>query len=400
MLGAERYDSPSGLSRSVEPADALRHRANQGGLMFAPTESGTDDPCQHTRCVRLCRARHRPWCRADGDRISPATATFPVHRPSKGVRGTRLPLARPFYKNQYGSFTMDNLVNFPTAEHPSSSQASIHVDSEAGASILAMHPTPRPSFTPGLLADIDQWRASVADLGNREAPETGQSAIRYAVLTSAMPGIFNFGGDLNRFVELIRAGDRDGLMEYALACIHATHSFSCGFGAPVTSIALVQGRAQGGGFEAALAANVLIAERGTQMGFPEVLFNLFPGMGAYSFLSRKIAPSIAERLILSGTLYEAEDLYDMGVVDVLAEAGEGEQTLRAYMRDADKHHHVHGLMNRIRETHNHVPFEELRDITELWVDSALRLDERNIRTMERLVRAQDRRIGEGVRQAN
>jgi len=189
-------------------------------------------------------------------------------------------------------------------------------------------------------------------------------------------------------------------MEYALACIHATHSFSCGFGAPVTSIALVQGRAQGGGFEAALAANVLIAERGTQMGFPEVLFNLFPGMGAYSFLSRKIAPSIAERLILSGSLYEAEDLYDMGVVDVLAEAGESEQTLRAYMRDADKHHHVHGLMNRIRETHNHVPFEELHDITELWVDSALRLDDRNIRTMERLVRAQDRRIGEGVRQAN
>lgn len=295
---------------------------------------------------------------------------------------------------------MDNLVNFPTTEHPSTDQATIRVDPEAGASILAMHPNPRPSFTPGLLADIDQWRASVAELGNREVPETGQSAIRYAVLTSAMPDIFNFGGDLNRFVELIRAGDRDGLMEYALACIHATHSFSCGFGAPVTSIALVQGRAQGGGFEAALAANVLIAERGTQMGFPEVLFNLFPGMGAYSFLSRKIAPSIAERLILSGTLYEAEDLYEMGVVDVLAESGQGQETLHAYMRDADKHHHVHGLMNRIRETHTRVPFEELRDITELWVDSALRLDERNIRTMERLVRAQDRRIGEGVRQAN
>ncbi len=295
---------------------------------------------------------------------------------------------------------MDNLVNFPTTEHPSTDHATIRVDPEAGASILAMHPTPRPSFTPGLLADIDQWRASVAELGNREVPETGQSALRYAVLTSAMPDIFNFGGDLNRFVELIRAGDRDGLMQYALACIHATHSFSCGFGAPVTSIALVQGRAQGGGFEAALAANVLIAERGTQMGFPEVLFNLFPGMGAYSFLSRKIAPSIAERLILSGTLYEAEDLYEMGVVDVLAEAGQGEETLRTYMRDADKHHHVHGLMNRIRETHTRVPFEELRDITELWVDSALQLDERNIRTMERLVRAQDRRIGEGVRQAN
>ena len=295
---------------------------------------------------------------------------------------------------------MNNLVNFPTTDLSSPSQATIRVDREHGSCELAMHPHPRPSFTPELLAEIEQWRASVAELGNGEAAGNDEPAIRYAVLRSALPGIFNFGGDLDRFVELIRAGDREGLLDYALACIRCTHSFSCGFGAPVTSIALVEGRAQGGGFEAALAANVLIAEKGTQMGFPEVLFNLFPGMGAYSFLSRKIAPSLAERMILSGELYEAEQLHEMGVVDVLAEPGEGEARMHAYMRDADKHQHVHGLMQHIREHHNGVPFEELRDITELWVDSALRLGERELRTMQRLVRAQDRRIDEGVRRAN
>jgi len=296
---------------------------------------------------------------------------------------------------------MSNLVSFPNTGH-TSGHSSVRIDHEAGAAIIAMHPTPRPSFTPELLADIEAFGRNVARQVGEDS--TGDDAsgngLRYAVVSSDLPDIFNFGGDLDRFVRLIRAGDRDGLLAYAHACIRCTHTFSIGFDLPVTTIALVQGRAQGGGFEAALACNVLIAEKGTQMGFPEVLFNLFPGMGAYSFLSRKVSASIAERLILSGRLYQAEELYEMGVVDVLAEPGRGEERLREYMKGADKHQNVYGLMQRIRTTHNRVPFQELKDITELWVESALRLGERELRTMERLVRAQDRRIGEEQRRAN
>lgn len=295
---------------------------------------------------------------------------------------------------------MNNLLAFPKTNH-AYRQSTVEIDQEHGAAIVSMHPDPRPSFNPELLTDLEMFRDSVAEMVQNEIERTGRSTIRYAVLASGMPDIFNFGGDLHRFIELIRENDREGLMDYALACIRCTHSFSSSFGVPLTSIALVQGRAQGGGFEAALSANVLIAERGTQLGFPEVLFNLFPGMGAYSFLSRKVSPSIAERLILSGNLYDAQYLYDIGVVDVLAEPGEGVARMHAYMKEADKHDHVHGLMQRIRATHNRVPFEELREITELWVESALRLSERELRTMERLVRAQDRRIGgEMARQAN
>ncbi len=48
MLAYVRYDSSAGHRRPVEPADALRHRVNKGGLMFAPTESGTDNSPQPT----------------------------------------------------------------------------------------------------------------------------------------------------------------------------------------------------------------------------------------------------------------------------------------------------------------------------------------------------------------
>src|SRR3546814_13167359 len=59
-------------------------------------------------------------------------------------------------------------------------------------------------------------------------------------------------------------------------------------------VALVDGDALGGGFELALACQTIVAESGVQMGFPEVLFGLFPGMGAYSLLSQRGSPKVAE----------------------------------------------------------------------------------------------------------
>lgn len=294
---------------------------------------------------------------------------------------------------------MSNLIRFPETSHVYT-QANVELDQDQATAILSMNPRPRPSFTPGLLDDLQAFQQEVARRVRRDLAEGHPPEIRYTVLASEIDGIFNFGGDLGRFVDLIRAGDRAGLLEYALACVRAGHGFSVGLDLPITTIALVEGRAQGGGLEAALSCNVVIAERGTQLGFPEVLFNLFPGMGAYSFLSRKIAPALAERMILSGRLYEAEELYQMGVVDVLADPGEGRAKLREYVATAEKHRSVHQLLHRVNNTHNRVPFEELQDITELWVDSALKLSEKELRTMERLVRAQDRRTGQAPRQAN
>ena len=68
------------------------------------------------------------------------------------------------------------------------------------------------------------------------------------------------------------------------------------------------------------------------MGFPEVLFNLFPGMGAYSFLSRKVGRRTTEELITSGAIYTARQLYDMGVVDVITPTGTGEAAVASYVR--------------------------------------------------------------------
>lgn len=276
-------------------------------------------------------------------------------------------------------------------------QCKVEYDAELKMSVLYMNPPFRPCFTPQLLEDIRMWQFQVKKSVQAAMAADQPIPVKYAVGASSVPGFFNLGGDLGLFVNLIRLRDKGKLLEYATACIDVAYNTSVNFDSPLTTIALVQGNALGGGFESALSANVIVAEKGVQMGFPEVLFNLFPGMGAYSFLSRRIAPAMAERMILSGNLYAAEELYEMGVVTVLAEQGEGHQALRDYIRQADKRAHAQELVRSVRTKLNRVPYEELLDITRLWVDCALRLSDKELKTMERLVRAQNRTVTDPAR---
>ncbi len=257
---------------------------------------------------------------------------------------------------------------------------------EAEASIwYAMHAHPRPCFTPALLAEIAAFQHRVEAL-----IRAGTLPVSYLVLHSRVPGVFNLGGDLNLFRQHIEAGDRAGLVAYAKACIDVLYANAVHLHLPVTTISLVQGSALGGGFEAALSSSVLIAEKGSEMGLPEILFNLFPGMGAYSLLSRKLDAHRAEALITAGRLFTAEALFEMGVVDVLAEPGEGEAAVEKYIRLHRRAANGRRAITRVREYLNPLTYEELIDIAEIWVDAALNLTPRDLRLMGKLVGAQNR----------
>ena len=251
-----------------------------------------------------------------------------------------------------------------------------------------MQPLGRPCFTPQLLHDIKYFQEDVAHSLNSDSHWAQQ--VRYLVLASRAGEVFNLGGDLGLFLRLIKSGDRQRLSEYAKTCIDVLYANAVNLARPVTTISLVQGNALGGGFEAALSSNVLIAERGVQMGLPEVLFNLFPGMGAYSFLSRRLDAARAERMILSGQTYTAEELYEMGLVDVLAEPGQGEEAVVDYVKRQHRIGHATRAVHQLRQKVNPITYEELLDIVTLWVDTAMKLEPKDLRVMERLVRAQDR----------
>lgn len=243
---------------------------------------------------------------------------------------------------------------------------------------------PRLCCSPALISEIQQW---YDELVSPEYPHN----VRYIALASRVPGVFNLGGDLNLFIELIRNGDREGLMHYATSCIDTLFRHYTHLGKDITTISLVQGDALGGGMEFAISGDVLIAERSAKMGMPEILFNLFPGMGAYSFLSRKVGDVQAERMILGGCLYSAGELHDMGIVDVLAEDGQGEQAVLDYIHREERAQNGYQAFRQAKQYCNPVNYEELENITTAWVDAALRLENKSLRMMERLVSRQSAR---------
>ena len=250
-------------------------------------------------------------------------------------------------------------------------------------------PRPRPCFNPLLLSELIGLKDQLPHLGVTEAQLLEQPS--FAVFASRTPGIFNLGGDLRLFRQSIDAQDRQGLEHYARACIDAVYKVYTGYDLPLTTISLVQGTALGGGMEGALAANVIVAERGVQMGLPEVMFNLFPGMGAFSFLSRRLGAREAEKVILSGKTWRAEELHELGMIDILAEPGLGETAVRDFIAERQRRSPNSMMaMQRVRKTVNPVSYEELEEIALIWVDAALKLRDRDLRIIDRLVRSQNK----------
>ena len=253
------------------------------------------------------------------------------------------------------------------------------------------HQPGRACFKPALVNEIIQYQWSLADR-MRRARGHDDGGLQHVVLASDCDA-FNLGGDLEYFCDAIRRQDRHALLTYARQCVRGVHAFHTGLDAGAHSIALVQGDALGGGFEAALSCHTIVAEEGVGMGLPEVLFDLFPGMGAYSFLCKRIPPHQAERLMLSGEIHGSDELYKMGLVDVLVPRGQGVQAVEDVIRANRRIPHARAAMHRVRAMSQPVTLEEMMAITEVWVDTALQLGEKSLRTMERLVRAQYKRHG-------
>src|SRR5690606_30471140 len=139
----------------------------------------------------------------------------------------------------------------PTLEYRFSEQLSARFDVGQKAMWSRWNASPRPCFNPGLLRDIRSYYDMLAQTGGIVSDGVEEHPIEYVVLASAMPGVFNLGGDLDLFRGLIDKRDRPGLSVYGRACVDVLYRNYVAHELPVTTISLVQGECLGGGFEAA-----------------------------------------------------------------------------------------------------------------------------------------------------
>ena len=217
--------------------------------------------------------------------------------------------------------------------------------------------------------------------------------VRHLVLTSDVTGVFNFGGDLSLFVLLIRARDIDSLKLYGRRCVDLIWWLENASARGVHTTVLVQGDTLGGGLESVMPFHKVIFERSAQAGFPEVLFNLFPGMGAWNFVIRKAGFAVANEMILSGRLYTADQLFRRNLVDLVVEDGEGEAAIEAVVQSVNPR--LRGTLAALegRRMSSPITYEALMLIVDKWTETAMQLTDRDLRLMERLARAQVRKAG-------
>lgn len=283
---------------------------------------------------------------------------------------------------------MDTITQSLPLALPAYTQLICQYDPERHALWAYLNPSPRPCFTPTLLSEIRDLQTRLA---SKLMMPGYRDQIRYLVYTSTTPRIFNLGGDVELFTRLIAAGDRETLREYGRRCTDAVFANQTSLGIDsLTTVALVQGTALGGGLEGALSCNVVIAEESAPLGFPEILFNLFPGMGAMSLLSRRIDPVKAQRLILEGNILDGRRFWELGVVDELAPDGEGVHAVNEFIRRHERHANGRLAMRRVLDKVRPLAYDELLDVVDIWVDAAMRLTQRDLRVMNRIVAAQSR----------
>ncbi len=269
-------------------------------------------------------------------------------------------------------------------------EISVRYDVETASIWCYFNPGVRPCYSYDMLTEIHTLQLEIIDYFksyNMEPP----IPVNFFILASQINGIFNYGGDLNMFAEMIRKQDRETLLKYGKLATEMIYLNSVNYHLPLTTIAVVEGTALGGGFEVILSCNVSIVEEQVKMGFPDIRFNLIPGVGAYSLLARSVGVKRAEEIILSGKVYSAKELCEMGLLTVLTKEGKGREKALRFMKKQNKLRNGYQAVYAARNRFQQLDREEFMDINEIWVDAALKLEEKDLKVMHKLIEAQNQK---------
>ena len=95
-------------------------------------------------------------------------------------------------------------------------------------------------------------------------------------------------------------------------------------------IAAVNGFALGGGFEIALACDMIVASKVAKMGLPEVFLSLVPGGGGTQRLIQKIGINRTKEMLFTGGQYSAKKLLGWGIVNQVFQEEEFDQGVTGF----------------------------------------------------------------------
>ena len=186
---------------------------------------------------------------------------------------------------------------------------------------LALHREPCNEVGSLTLEELESFTVALEELQ--------QKADALIIYSTMKPG-FCAGADLRELYQRLQEGDRKQVAKEARNSLERIHAVMNAIdAAPLTTIAAVHGVTFGGGFELALACDLIVADRTARFCFPELRLGLIPGWGGIPRLKRDVGNAVVRDLLLTGRSFNTTKAQQIGLVSQVVAEGQALRVARA-----------------------------------------------------------------------
>jgi enoyl-CoA hydratase/carnithine racemase len=223
---------------------------------------------------------------------------------------------------------------------------------------LELHRAPANEIGTLTLGELEQFVAALGDVRG----EAGA-----LIIHSTVPSGFCAGADLRELYRGSLALEPKARLAGVRGFLERIHAVMNVLDAsPLTTIAAVHGVCFGGGFELALACDLIVADKMARFCFPELRLGLIPGFGGIPRLKRDVGNAVARDLLLTGRSINATKASAVGLVSQLAAEGEALRIARATAAQVNKFDRATSAAakNFVKP----IPREELRREIDIFCD--------------------------------
>ena len=233
---------------------------------------------------------------------------------------------------------------------------------------LVLHRAPANEIGSETLEEIERFVAeleTVVEGATGHAPD-GERASALVVYSTEKAG-FSAGADLRELYHRAQGMGKAEATAGVRSFLERIHKvLNTIDAAPLVTIAAVHGVCFGGGFELALACDLIIADKMARFAFPELRLGLVPGFGGIPRLKREVGNAVVRDLLLTGRSFNAQKANAVGLVSQVAAEGEALRVARATAAQMKKFDR--GTTAAAKRFMKPIPHEELRREIELFCE--------------------------------
>jgi len=223
---------------------------------------------------------------------------------------------------------------------------------------LALHREPCNELGSAALEELEKFATALEEM---------QAKAHALIIYSELKPGFCAGADLRELYERSERMDKAEAVKGVRDFLERIHRvLNLIDAAPLTTIAAVHGVTFGGGFELALACDLIIADKMARFCFPELRLGLIPGFGGIPRLKRDLGNAVVRDLLLTGRSFNASKAQQIGLASQVV--GEGEALRAARATAAQLRKFDRATAAAAKKFIKPIPREELRQEIDLFCE--------------------------------